>query len=726
GTDTVLDEEAGDVLTDCEISGAPPIVVNVTSDEEDTDLEDTDCDVDAEETGEQCTLRAALQVANSQGGENEINFAIEPAGQATIAPEAELPAITEGVEIHGGTQPGAPTGEPGVIVDGSQIEAGPRRAPQIFTLRISNGNGTILEQLGFTGSLASAIGVDLDAQFTTLDGLLVGLTDMFASATTPNALDGIYVEGSDTTIRDSVISGNGRHGVHLAGSSRFTKLINNTIGPLGPLEGLASLGPITNEGAGIAIAGGSSENVIGGATFAEGNTIGRNGIGVLMDEAGRANEVTSNEIGAPHAGGLAVELLANEGEGIKVTDTRLDEGDELEITTNTIANNGGDGIRMEDSTGADITGNALGALMSETDCTHVLIDNELRQIHVEVAEDVERSFGIPPKRFLGGGGVNLGKADGQLLEALGGNLICDENGEAIGFAGILTAQIEANVIFGGAMLENLEGMFSENIVSDSEGAGVELGKGTEVELAENLFVDNAGRPIVLRKGDAQAVPDPLDPDKGPNQLQNYPLLGFFQTGPTQSTSRFSLLAAKKGQFRLEFFGADSCSPEGRANVHEFLGSEVVETSPAGLVNGVATLPAGAEAYAFVTTTATRLDVPNPMTSEVGPCIATIPADDSGFGLTLLDPFVKKGKVKTMADCVGSTACAGEAEITDRDGSASYGSAEIEVAAGDAKQIKIKANRKLERLLKKKGRAEVILTSTTDEVRSTALVLVLKN
>ncbi len=582
--------------------------------------------------------------------------------------------------------------------------------------------------MGFTGGLASAIGVELDAQFTTLDGLLVGLTDMFASATTPNALDGIFVEGSDTTIRDSVISGNGRHGVHLAGSSRFTKLINNTIGPLGPLEGLASLGPITNEGAGIAIAGGSAENVIGGATFAEGNTIGRNGIGVLIDEAGRGNEIASNEIGAPHADGAAVELLANEGEGIKVTDTRLDEGDELEITTNTIANNGGDGIRMEDSTGADITGNAIGALMSETDCTHVLIDNELRQIHVEVAEGRGAQLRAPePKRFLGGGsGVNIGKAEGQLLEALGGNLICDENGEAIGFAGIFIAAIEANVIFGGAMLENLEGMFSKNIVSDSEGAGVELGKGTEVELAENLFVDNADRPIVLRKGDAQAVPDPLDPDKGPNQLQNYPLLGFFQTGPTQSTSRFSLLAAKKGQFRLEFFGADSCSPDGRANVHEFLGSEVVETSPAGLVNGVATLPAGAEAYAFVTTTATRLDVPNPMTSEVGPCTATIPADDSGFGLTLLDPFVKKGKVKTMADCVGSTACAGEAEITDRDGSTSYGTAEIEVAAGDAKQIKIKANRKLERVLKKKGRAEVILTSTTDEVRSTALVLALKN
>src|SRR5215213_10370886 len=55
----------------------------------------------------ECTLRAALNEANYTSGADTINFAIPGSGVKTIAPESELPTITEAVTINGYSQPGA-------------------------------------------------------------------------------------------------------------------------------------------------------------------------------------------------------------------------------------------------------------------------------------------------------------------------------------------------------------------------------------------------------------------------------------------------------------------------------------------------------------------------------------------------------------------------------------------------------------------------------------------
>src|SRR5215203_3095173 len=55
----------------------------------------------------ECTLRAALNEANYTPGADTINFAIAGTGVKTIAPESELPTITEGLSINGYTQTGA-------------------------------------------------------------------------------------------------------------------------------------------------------------------------------------------------------------------------------------------------------------------------------------------------------------------------------------------------------------------------------------------------------------------------------------------------------------------------------------------------------------------------------------------------------------------------------------------------------------------------------------------
>ncbi len=724
--DVLVDEEPGDNVSNCEISGAPPIEVNVNTDEADLDLDDGNCDVDAEEAGDQCTLRAAIDVANSQSGPDVIIFNI-PSGEAKFNPQASFSQITEAVQIEGSTQPGTPVGEPGVIIDGSQIGNRKRGGLAGALMRIRSGQGTTLESLGFTGGISTAISVEADASLTRIEGVFVGLTESFNAATlAPNALDGIRVEGADTLIRDSIISGNGRYGVHITGQgARLTKLINNSIGPLGPSTGLPVLtGPVTNQGAGVAITDGAAENVIGGAAPTDGNEIGRNGVGVLLDDAGEGNDVLSNAIGATHENGAAVELLANQGAGVEVVDTLLrDNKAATELATNTVANNGGDGLKVTDSSGLEVSGNAVGALMSDTDCTHVLIDNALRPIDVETAKSLLDKQAQHAKRAAVLGGMSVGGRLGDVLERLGGNLICDENGDSIGIAGAITAQIDANVADVGYSLENLAGAFRDNVITASDAAGVELGKRTTVELLGNLFESVEGRPIEFSKGTTQIPPDPLDADRGPNGIQNFGFLGTYGPAATPGAflSRISMWGAKNQRYRIDYYGSENCTPTGQSDVRSYLGSETFRTGRSGYSTDILEdLPAPQQGYAQATVT--ELQRGYDPTSELSPCVPIIPEGSSGFGMVPKSPYVKRRKLSAVADCIGAPACTGEAEITSPDGTTSYGTADLDVAAGDEERVKIRITGALNREIKRHKKVDVLLTSTTDQIRTTPLRL----
>ncbi|MBI2470030.1 MAG: hypothetical protein HYV59_02135 [Planctomycetes bacterium] len=60
------------------------------------DLNDGVCDADLSTDGDQCTLRAAIQEANSREGEDNITF---ESGVSSISPQKSLPEITETVTI---------------------------------------------------------------------------------------------------------------------------------------------------------------------------------------------------------------------------------------------------------------------------------------------------------------------------------------------------------------------------------------------------------------------------------------------------------------------------------------------------------------------------------------------------------------------------------------------------------------------------------------------------
>ena len=81
------------LLTARPAQAAATFVVTTTGDEPDADLADPVCDVDDAASGNQCTLRAAIQEANATPGTDLIHFAIPGGGVRTIRPASALPDI---------------------------------------------------------------------------------------------------------------------------------------------------------------------------------------------------------------------------------------------------------------------------------------------------------------------------------------------------------------------------------------------------------------------------------------------------------------------------------------------------------------------------------------------------------------------------------------------------------------------------------------------------------
>lgn len=87
------------------VLGATTFVVNRIGDASDLNLANAACDTSAN-SGNQRTLRAAIQEASDTSGADIINFNITSTSKV-IAPNSPLPPITDPVTINGYSQAGA-------------------------------------------------------------------------------------------------------------------------------------------------------------------------------------------------------------------------------------------------------------------------------------------------------------------------------------------------------------------------------------------------------------------------------------------------------------------------------------------------------------------------------------------------------------------------------------------------------------------------------------------
>ncbi len=270
-----------------------------------------------------CTLRKAMELANSDGGSSDITFDIPEEADVpefgysdatqlwTIAPASTLPELTTGSTgiIGLGNQI---SGAPRVVIDGTNV---PATSGVGFSIKSSNNRIERLAIVNFKTSPSpiTGVGIRISTPTTppgqprvtgnTIVGNFIGALPGDPVAA-PNALAGIQIDGADrNTIGDTtslanrnIISGNGGSGIILTGA--YTNTIqNNYIG----IHLTASFVPLGNQGNGIDIVN-SQGNIIGGTTTAAvlpRNYIGdnkQNGI-LLTGSNTRNNIIAGNFVG---------------------------------------------------------------------------------------------------------------------------------------------------------------------------------------------------------------------------------------------------------------------------------------------------------------------------------------------------------------------------------------------------------------------------------------------
>ena len=311
--------------------------VNRTADTEDANLSNALCDVNPIASGNQCTLRAAIQEANAtpnSGGADLIRFSISGDGPHTIQPNSELPPISEPATIDGYTQGDATasttddatenTASKGtnanlkIVLNGANAE--PIPCLGVNGLVVSGG-GTTIRGLVINGfrhacDVQGGNGISLQPiqgitnNSNVIEGNFIG-TDVNGSAKVGNEGTGVVGGGrraaentiGGTAIEDrNLISGNLAHGVVIAGGRR-TLVQNNLIGT--DKSGKNNLG---NGQSGVAVFS-AINNTIGGSAAAAANTIAFNGFDGVGLYIGSFDAYTGNDI-------LRNSIFSNTGLGI--------------------------------------------------------------------------------------------------------------------------------------------------------------------------------------------------------------------------------------------------------------------------------------------------------------------------------------------------------------------------------------------------------------------------
>jgi Ca2+-binding RTX toxin-like protein len=283
-------------------------IVNSTADDTDAILQDNVCDSNASTAGQQCTLRAAIQQANSTPngilGPDTIKFNISGSGVHKISPRSYFPDILDPVVIDGYTQPGA---SENTLAHGNNakllIELDGTDAETASGLIIAASNSTV-RGLVINNFVHDGIVIGHARSGNKVQGKYIG-ADATGKEDLGNSRIGVWVAGANNTVggpgAPNIISNN-RDGIRISSSGNWIE--GNYIGT--DVTGTQDLG---NSGAGVWVSG--ANNTIGGTSPGARNIIAfndRDGVAIVVS-TGTGNSISSNSIFSN--GGLGIDLGDN-------------------------------------------------------------------------------------------------------------------------------------------------------------------------------------------------------------------------------------------------------------------------------------------------------------------------------------------------------------------------------------------------------------------------------
>jgi CSLREA domain-containing protein len=470
---------------------ATTFTVNRTGDQNDLDFpggvfdgtSDGTCDTSST-SGNQCTLRAAIQEANVTSGADTINFNI--GGTTSVKTinvgstgNGALPIIRDPVTIDGYTQQDA---EENTLPEGNDAE-----------LKIQL-NGEDAVQPG------GASGLEIRASNSTIKGLVINRFNAHGIIIRGSGATGNFIEGNfiGTNVAGTEDRGNNAAGVVILFAP------NNIIGGTQPAQ----------------------RNVISGNTGGSGGGFG--GVHISADGA-TGNRVEGNFIGTTADG---TGDLGNGGDGVLII-SQLINGVQANVPNNTvggtasgagnvISGNGGDGVSISGS-GAEfnkVEGNRIG---TKADGTGDLGNGEspVPADGVFISRAPNNTIGGTASgagnRISGNGddGVTI-SGSGAEDNKLEGNRISGNSNDGVSIAA-------SNNTIGGTSTD------ARNHITANGDDGVEINdtfgfEATGNSILFNSIYSNTGLGIDLVGTDGVTANDNKDLDTGANNLQNFPVI----------------------------------------------------------------------------------------------------------------------------------------------------------------------------------------------------------
>lgn len=199
-----------------------------------------------------------------------------------------------------------------------------------------------------------------------------------------------------------------------------------------------------------------------------------------------------------------------------------------------------------------------------------------------------------------------GSADAGIR--IGGSPSISGNKIGIGMDGISPIPNTTGIdVLGGGNFD-----IASNTIARNTGVGIIIRPGvTQVGIDNNTIHSNGGLGIDLG-GDGVTPNDAMDPDTGPNNLQNFPVITAVRFGPApplvdcagQTTVEGSLNSLPATGFLIQLFKNTSADPSGFGEGEIFVGNQFVTTDAAGNAS-FSFILCGNEAMKFFTGTASR-------------------------------------------------------------------------------------------------------------------------
>lgn len=523
------------------------------------------------------SLRQAILDANAAAGADRIEVNAGVGGVGTIDLQTPLPAVTDTVAIIN-----LNTGSGRVELNGLATQTDPNNPSIGFDIQAPNCEvwGFAINRFGIAGirvgpnsaGTSNGSGTIIHQNYigTNIDGNSVNCPD----DTHPcgNINRGIWIDGASGV--QVGVGGNGGHSNTISGNFGRGISVNNKVIGLAAFSGSAIIKhnligtsgnfPTTNTDLGnsqdgILIAGASGCQ-IGGVNPNDLNIIlgnGGNGISIVADVNLPAsnNVIQGNYIG--HAYG-PVQAVGNDGSGILIQGASNTVGGTTAAERNLIVGNKADGIAINSSlaNGNMVQGNYIGVGADGT----TALGNSNNGIQIS---------NYAGNNTIGGAGVTPGQCNGAC------NIIANNGG--------LTSQtakaglyLDPTASAGNTIRSNA--IFNNGSVA---GVGIDLG-------APGTTADDAG-----------------DADIGPNDLQNFPVLGVVNS----SGNIFGTLnSTPSTNFAIDFYlntTADGTNSEGRT----YIGTTNVTTDGSGNTSFSFTSSVALPLAQYVTATATVLPTP---------------------------------------------------------------------------------------------------------------------